>query len=91
MIQVIGVRGFVTLPDFMPYRWRYEDRKGAWRPTQREALRMAMVAGVAIKCERTGVISCVPGAMVESGSGRRQPEPSKMRRARTGLEDTERG
>lgn len=55
----------------MAYRWRYRDRKGAWQPTKREALKRAMAEKLASKCATTGAIFLVDGAELEAGSGRR--------------------
>lgn len=55
----------------MAYRWRYRDRKGAWQPTRREAVKRAMAEKLATRCATTGAISWVDGAELEAGSGRR--------------------
>lgn len=54
----------------MPYRWKSGDRKGAWQPTRREAIRNAINAGVARRGDGSEII-WVDGAAIESGDGRR--------------------
>jgi hypothetical protein len=61
----------------MPYRWKQGDRKGAWQPTRREAVRNAIGAGVARRDRETGAIVWLEEAIVESGDGRRRPESDR--------------
>lgn len=54
----------------LPYRWRSGDRKGQWKPTQREAIAVAILAGVAMRAE-DGKVVWLNDARLETGDGRR--------------------
>lgn len=57
----------------MAHRWRQGERKGAWQPTRREAVRNARAAGIARHDRESGGIVWLDGATIETGDGRRKP------------------
>lgn len=63
----------------MAYRWRQGERKGAWQPTQREAIRNAIAAGIARRNREIGTIVWLDGATIEIGDGRRRAESHRRK------------